>query len=55
LSDGGVEVAQYIRADPLLLRGEMSNVAGTDESKAIEFEHYLKTGSGHAFANKRLW
>ena len=22
---------------------------------AQEFEHYLKTGSGKAFANKRLW
>ena len=25
------------------------------ERKAREFEHYLKTGSGQAFANKRLW
>ena len=23
--------------------------------KAQEFEYYLKTGSGKAFANKRLW
>lgn len=26
-----------------------------DKRKAQEFEHYLKTGSGQAFANKRLW
>jgi predicted GIY-YIG superfamily endonuclease len=26
-----------------------------DERKAREFEHYLKSGSGAAFANKRLW
>lgn len=27
----------------------------SDERRAIEFERYLKSGSGHAFANKRLW
>jgi len=26
-----------------------------DKYKALEFETYLKSGSGHAFANKRLW
>ena len=26
-----------------------------DEAKAINFEQYLKSGSGRAFANKRLW
>jgi len=26
-----------------------------DEQRAIDFERYLKSGSGHAFANKRLW
>ena len=26
-----------------------------DEKRAREFEHYLKTGSGKAFANKRFW
>jgi putative endonuclease len=26
-----------------------------DEAKARAFEHYLKSGSGMAFANKRLW
>ena len=29
-------------------------VAFSDEKKAIEFEKYLKTASGRAFANKRL-
>lgn len=29
--------------------------AFADKRKAREFEHYLKTGSGKAFANKRLW
>lgn len=26
-----------------------------DDQKAQAFEKYLKTGSGRAFANKRLW
>jgi len=26
-----------------------------DVRHALEFERYLKTGSGQAFANKRLW
>ncbi len=30
-------------------------VAFSDKPKAIAFERYLKSGSGHAFANKRLW
>ena len=30
-------------------------LAFTDAAKAAEFERYLKSGSGHAFANKRLW
>ena len=29
--------------------------AFTDEQKARAFEHYLKSGSGAAFADKRLW
>lgn len=29
--------------------------AFADEQKAREFEYYLKTGSGKAFANKRFW
>jgi len=27
----------------------------SDERKAEAFERYIKSGSGHAFANKRLW
>lgn len=27
----------------------------SNEQKAMRFEHYLKSGSGHAFARKRLW
>ncbi len=30
-------------------------LAFSNESKALEFEQYLKSGSGRAFANKRLW
>jgi len=30
-------------------------VAFADERKAQNFERYLKSGSGHAFARKRLW
>lgn len=30
-------------------------VAFTDRSKAAAFEQYLKVGSGHAFARRRLW
>lgn len=30
-------------------------VAFSDEDQAIDFERYLKSGSGHAFARKRLW
>jgi putative endonuclease len=30
-------------------------VAFTDGAKAEAFEGYLKSGSGHAFARKRLW
>ena len=26
-----------------------------DKQKAIDFEQYLKSGSGRAFAQKRLW
>ena len=26
-----------------------------DDRRALEFERYLKSGSGQAFANKRLW
>lgn len=30
-------------------------LAFESEPKARAFETYLKSGSGHAFANKRLW
>lgn len=30
-------------------------IAFSSRAKAEAFEHYLKSGSGHAFANKRLW
>ena len=30
-------------------------IAFSDRLKAESFERYLKSGSGHAFANKRFW
>ena len=30
-------------------------IAFSEQMKAETFERYLKSGSGHAFANKRLW
>ena len=30
-------------------------LAFTDRARAEAFERYLKSGSGHAFARKRLW
>ena len=30
-------------------------IAFSDKTKAQTFERYLKSGSGHAFAKKRLW
>lgn len=30
-------------------------IAFSDERRADGFERYLKSGSGHAFARKRLW
>ncbi|HEY1385612.1 MAG TPA: GIY-YIG nuclease family protein [Dongiaceae bacterium] len=30
-------------------------LAFSDEQTARRFERYLKSGSGHAFAKKRLW
>ena len=32
-----------------------SYIAFSDQEKAEQFERYLKSGSGHAFAKKRLW
>jgi predicted GIY-YIG superfamily endonuclease len=33
----------------------VSYIAFSERRKAEAFEQYLKSGSGHAFANKRLW
>jgi putative endonuclease len=33
----------------------ISYVAFSDDLKARAFEQYLKSGSGHAFARRRLW
>ena len=33
----------------------VSYIGFVEKSKAIEFEKYLKTGSGRAFAKKHLW
>lgn len=33
----------------------VSYVAFTGRLKAESFERYLKSGSGHAFASRRLW
>jgi predicted GIY-YIG superfamily endonuclease len=33
----------------------VSYIAFSDRYKALSFEAYLKHGSGHAFAKKRLW
>jgi predicted GIY-YIG superfamily endonuclease len=33
----------------------VTDVAFSDAAKAERFERYLKSGSGHAFAKKRLW
>ncbi|MGE0283899.1 MAG: GIY-YIG nuclease family protein [Rhizobiaceae bacterium] len=30
-------------------------IAFSETAKAERFERYLKSGSGHAFANKRFW
>ena len=30
-------------------------LAFSDKYAALDFETYIKKGSGHAFANKRLW
>ena len=30
-------------------------LAFSTKAHALAFEHYLKSGSGHAFAQKRLW
>ena len=35
--------------------GVVTYVAFSSQDKATAFETYLKSGSGHAFARKRLW
>ncbi len=30
-------------------------IAFSTKGRALSFEQYLKSGSGHAFSNKRLW
>lgn len=30
-------------------------IAFSEETKALEFERYLKVGSGYEFAKRRLW
>ncbi|WP_414696189.1 GIY-YIG nuclease family protein [Phenylobacterium sp.] len=35
--------------------GLVTYLAFSHRLQAEEFERYLKSGSGHAFANKRLW
>jgi putative endonuclease len=48
-SDKSPHTSKYF---PWLL---VTYVAFSDKRKAEAFERYLKSGSGHAFANKRLW
>jgi len=38
-----------------LERGLLTYHAFQDKYKAYDFERYLKTGSGKAFASKRFW
>ncbi len=33
----------------------ITSLAFSEDSKALAFERYLKTGSGRAFAKKKLW
>ncbi|RUT96176.1 GIY-YIG nuclease family protein [Mesorhizobium sp. M7A.T.Ca.TU.009.01.3.2] len=33
----------------------VTHMAFSNRAKAASFERYLKSGSGHAFANKRFW
>ncbi len=33
----------------------ISFIGFDQESKALTFEKYIKSGSGHAFAKRRLW
>lgn len=33
----------------------VTNLSFSEKQRALDFERHLKTGSGKAFANKRLW
>ncbi len=33
----------------------VTSICFQNDLRALEFERYLKSGSGQAFANKRLW
>lgn len=33
----------------------VAHVGFEDKKGAVEFERYMKSGSGHAFAKKRFW
>ena len=45
------EVPHTVKHRPWKIK---TTIAFTDHQRAIEFERYLKTGSGRAFAKKRL-
>ncbi len=48
-SGGSLQTQQY---SPWKL---ITYVAFSSKEQAIDFEKYIKIGSGHAFAKKRLW
>ena len=48
-SGGSPHTSKY---KPWILHGYF---AFSDQQKAFNFEHYLKSHSGQAFAKKRLW
>ena len=53
LADHNLDHSPYTK---LFLPWELvAYLAFRDKTKAIDFERYLKSGSGHAFSNKRLW
>jgi predicted GIY-YIG superfamily endonuclease len=49
ISDGSPHTAKYHPWKIVL------HLCFQDEHRAVEFERYLKSGSGHAFAKKRFW
>ena len=48
-SGKSAHTAQYVP------RRLVTYVAFSEKQKAHEFERYLKSGSGHAFAKRHLW